>query len=240
MPKISFVMPAKNRDDLIAESIQSVIDQTFTDWELIIVDNHSDEDDKTSEIVQVFGDKRIRYFELNDDDCTGISCARNFGNKQARSPIIAVADSDDLSLPERASLIWDSYQREKWDVFYGKYLKLIDETGEVTEPDNQPTPYSFLDYLNRGFFVPHSSSAYRKEIADLFPYDPSLKMVEDFDFFLRVGASGKKFYFCPKFIYKYRVHNKSITKGKGFHDIEEAIIKKHGLDKYQQAKQRIQ
>ena len=234
MPKISFVMPAKNRDDLIAESIQSIVNQSFADWELIIVDNHSDRNDETSEIVQSFDDKRIRYFRLNDKDCIGISCARNFGNKKALSPIIAVADSDDLSLPKRASLIWDSYQREKWDVFYGKYLKLIDETGEVTEPDSQPISYSFVDYLNRKFFIPHSSSAYRKEIADLFPYDQSLNIAEDFDFFLRVGASGKKFYFCPEFIYKYRVHNKSVTKGKGFHDIEDAIIKKHGLDRYQQ------
>jgi len=228
-------MPTKNRDDLIAESIKSIIAQIFTDWELIIVDDHSDPGDRTAEIVQGFNDERIRYFQLRGQgDVTGISHARNFGNKKALAPIIAVADSDDIALPKRASLVWESFQRKKWDVFYGKYLKLVGETGEVSEPSRQPLPYSFADYLNGKFFIPNCSSAYRKEIAGLFPYDTSLQMAEDFDFFIRVGAAGKKFYFCPDFIYQYRIHNASITKGKGLRELENKIIAKHGLVRHEE------
>ncbi len=61
-PKISCVMPCRNRQSIIGETIQSIIDQTFSDWELIIIDDHSDPDDDTEKVVKKFNDPRIKFF----------------------------------------------------------------------------------------------------------------------------------------------------------------------------------
>jgi len=79
-PKISCVMPCRNREQIIGETIQSIIDQTFRDWELVIIDDHSDSEDKTEEVVKGFKDPRIRFYRLDDKYGKAISSARNFGN----------------------------------------------------------------------------------------------------------------------------------------------------------------
>jgi len=97
-PLISVVMPSYNSEKHIAESIQSIIDQTFTDWEFIIVDGHSK--DKTIDIINGFIEKDNRI-KLLFDEGEGIGPALNMGCAAARGKYIARMDSDDYSYPER-------------------------------------------------------------------------------------------------------------------------------------------
>jgi teichuronic acid biosynthesis glycosyltransferase TuaG len=229
MPKLSFVMPTRNRDFLIKESIESILDQTHKDWELIIVDAFdSSPNDKTEEIVKKYNDSKIRYYKMPKKYGSGLCCSRNYGNFLANSGIIAIQDSDDLSMPNRAKLIIESYKKERWDVFYGQYLRLDDVTKEIEKPKRQPIKFSLTRYIKGDFFIPNSSSAYTKKIAMHYPYNSIFTFGEDFDFFTRLAADKKKFYFCPELIYIYRIHSKSITKGKGFKDLEKKIIKDRG------------
>lgn len=96
-PSISIIMPAYNSRSTIGESIQSVVNQTFSDWELLIIDDCSPESMK--DIAESFHDERIRYIRLLKN--SGVAAARNTGIVQAKGRYIAFLDSDDLWLPEK-------------------------------------------------------------------------------------------------------------------------------------------
>ena len=97
MPTVSVIIPTYNRAHLIGRSIQSVLTQTYEDFELIIVDDGST--DNTEEIVMAFNDHRISYLKQSSN--RGVSAARNIGIKAARGSYIAFQDSDDEWLPQK-------------------------------------------------------------------------------------------------------------------------------------------
>ena len=94
---VSIIMPSYNTASYIAESIQSVIDQTYKDWELIIVDDFST--DKTDEVVKQFSDERIKY--LKNEKNSGAAVSRNTALIEAKGKWIAFLDSDDLWMPDK-------------------------------------------------------------------------------------------------------------------------------------------
>ena len=96
-PRVSVILPTYNRAQLIAQAIQSVLDQTYQDFELIIVDDGSK--DETEEVVNSFDDERIRY--ARHEENKGANAARNTGIAMARGEYIAFQDSDDKWLPEK-------------------------------------------------------------------------------------------------------------------------------------------
>lgn len=91
----SIIIPTYNRAHLISKAIQSVLDQTYTHWELVIVDDGST--DNTEEVVRKFNDQRIRYFRKNHEER---SVARNFGIEKSRGLYISFLDDDDYYLAE--------------------------------------------------------------------------------------------------------------------------------------------
>lgn len=95
-PKVSVVMPTYNAETYLREAIDSILSQTFQDFELLIIDDNSK--DKTREIIKSYEDNRVR---LIDGPCRGISAALNVGLKEAKGKYIARMDADDISLPER-------------------------------------------------------------------------------------------------------------------------------------------
>lgn len=223
MSKISFVMPALNRGAIIGETIQTIIAQTETDWELIVIDDHSEPGDKTAEVVALFNDKRIKYFRMPDSWPKGIASARNFGNQLAQSPIIAPSDSDDLNSPCRAKLILDSFKKEKWDVFYADYDYYYKESDEF-KPRINPIKNFEKGLFKKFNFVTHSTSAYRREIALDFPYNSFFLVAEDYDFFSRLAEAGKKFYFCNEKVLHYVLHDKNISGGKKLKPVYDKLI----------------
>lgn len=223
MPKISFVMPTKNRDKLIGKSIQSIIDQTIVDWELVIVDDHSDAGDETESVVRQFDDDRIKYFRMSDKRSGGIAEARNFGNQLASAPIVAVADSDDLQLKDRAKIVIETFEDKKWDVFYGKYLVYDQEKDTTEEAKNEIIEFDLEELKSRNY-IAHGSTAYRREISYDYPYNSFFKIGEDYDLFTRLAKSGMKFYFHNDFVYKYVIHGENISGGKKFSDYEDLIL----------------
>ncbi len=226
MPKISFVMPTYNRSGIIRESIKTIIDQSISDWELIIVDDHSEEKDNTEKVVNSFRDSRIKYHKLPDLKGRGVACARNYGNAMAESELIAVCDSDDLYLPEWGRYIYDTYKEEGWDVFYGKYVVLRPDGTEETSKSIQ-IKFDLKEYKKRNF-VPNVGSSYTKKIAMHYPYNSYLNWGEDRDMFSRLAADKKKFYFCDKVLFKYRVHGQSITQGEINEEVEKFILDNRG------------
>ena len=94
---VSIIVPTYNRGHLIGETIQSVIDQSYKNWELIIVDDGSK--DNTKERIEGFNDDRLRYYFI--EHCGIIGAVRNRGMNNARGEYIAFLDSDDLWQPDK-------------------------------------------------------------------------------------------------------------------------------------------
>lgn len=210
MPVISFVMPTKNRAAMIGESIQSVVDQTFKDWELVIADGG---DDNTEEVVKSFNDDRIRYFKVTTENGTGIVANRNFGNQMARGEYISIIDSDDLCYPERAELTLKEFERTGCDLVYGKMHLWNPETGEVKEREPKDEARDFnLDDFTVHDFVPHSTVTLKRKLALDFPYNSFFAVCEDMDMISRLYAYGFKFSFLNEHLIKYRVHQDSVMK----------------------------
>lgn len=212
-PKISCVMPCRNRADIIGESIKSIISQTFKDWELIIIDDHSDAGDKTEEVIKNFNDRRIRYYELDDKYGNAISAARNFGNMLAVGEYIALQDSDDLSYDYRFELTLEAFEKNGADVVYGDMDFWYPETGEIKSREGEFAAREFsIKELKKNDFIPNSSCSYKRMLAVDFPYNTFFRVAEDYDFFSRLAKYGYKFHFVNRSFTKYRVHEKSITK----------------------------
>lgn len=132
---VSIIMPSWNTEKYIAESIKSVLAQTYTNWELIIVDDCST--DNTDEVIANFCDKRIRY--LKNTQNSGAALTRNRALREAKGEWIAFLDSDDIWLPEKLEKQIKFMKKNDYVFSYHDFEK-IDEVGntlgvKVTGPD---------------------------------------------------------------------------------------------------------
>ncbi len=123
---VSIIMPSWNTGKFIAESIQSVIDQTYTNWELLIVDDCST--DNTDEVVTSFQDERIKYFK--NEKNYGAALTRNRAMREAQGEYIAFLDSDDLWTPNKLEKQINFMERNGFSLSYTEYEK-IDEEDEL-------------------------------------------------------------------------------------------------------------
>lgn len=121
---VSVIMPSWNTGKFIAESIESVINQTYTNWELIIVDDCST--DNTDEIVAGFADERIRY--LKNEKNSGAALTRNRAIREARGEWIAFLDSDDLWMPEKLEHQIQFMQEHHAVFSYHEYIKIDEQS----------------------------------------------------------------------------------------------------------------
>ena len=211
-PEISFVMPTKNRAQRIGAAVESILQQSVSAWELIVVDDHSDADDETPMILKAFNDPRIRYVRLGRLHPGGIAMARNVGNMFARSPFIAPADSDDYVYPNRAAHTLSAFREYGADVVYGTY-NILDEasnTEREAAPTNRPRPFSFNEFRD-GDYIPHAASAYRREIAYHFPYNSLYRRALDYEFFVRLAVARKKFQFVDEVFLTQIIHTSNIS-----------------------------
>lgn len=124
---VSVIMPSYNTAEYIADSINSVLSQTYTNWELIIVDDCSS--DNTDEIVSQFDDKRIRY--LKNDKNSGAAVSRNRALREAKGKWIAFLDSDDLWAPDKLKKQVRFMKENSYSFSYTNYIE-IDSAGNKT------------------------------------------------------------------------------------------------------------
>ena len=143
---VSIIMPSYNTEKYVAESIESVLSQTYSNWELIIVDDNST--DNTDKIIERFlGDKRIKFFR-NDNNC-GAAYTRNRAMMEAKGKWIAFLDSDDLWLPEKLEKQIHFMTENDYDFSYTVYSEIDlngKETGITIYGPKKITKKLFFDY----------------------------------------------------------------------------------------------
>ncbi|MGC9504484.1 glycosyltransferase family 2 protein [Baaleninema sp.] len=185
-PAVSIVIPSYNRATLIPRAIQSVLDQTFQDWEAIVIDDASQ--DNTEEVVKNFKDSRIRYIrhEKNAGECA----TRNTGLDAATGTYIAFLDSDDWWLPEKLEKQVRRFEElsPQVGVVY-TWLSAVNENGHIKnlrQPTLSGSIYGELLYAN--FVGTPSTVIIRRACLQAGArFDPSLRCCGDWDMWLQIA-----------------------------------------------------
>jgi glycosyltransferase involved in cell wall biosynthesis len=217
---VSIIIPTYNRGEFIGQAIQSVIDQTYSDWELIVVDDASTDD--TESIVADFikndeknrKNGRIKY--IRQEKNIGISRNRNSGIEKAVGTYIAMLDSDDVWLDREKLARQVAFLEKNRDyALVGTWVRTIDKTGSVVGDMTfaQDDGHIRQRMLCRNQFVQSSVLFVKKAAVESGLYDPKLIVNEDYDLWLRLGISYK-FANLPHFTTGYRVHAGSIIREK--------------------------
>ena len=129
MALVSIITPAFNSEKFIAETIMSVLNQTYQNWEMIIVDDCST--DKTAEIIRSFQEKDSRIIYLRNEINKGSAFARNLALKKAKGKWIAFLDSDDLWMPEKLERQIEFMSKNNYNFSYSNYCEIDENSNET-------------------------------------------------------------------------------------------------------------
>lgn len=217
MPKVSIVIPIYNAEKFISGTIESVIAQTYPDWEIIAVNDGST--DKTPEILSKYKKGLSKKLQVITQENSGVSIARNKGISVARGKYVAFLDHDDLWMPEKleTQVKLLNSNKELGLVYTDSYV--IDERGDVQKDTLIKSIISKNilrikvfrgNIFNELFcidFIPLLAAMVRKEVFDkVGMFDTKYKISEDYDLFLKI-AEIYPIDFVEQPLAKYRVHS---------------------------------
>jgi glycosyltransferase involved in cell wall biosynthesis len=238
-PSISVVIPVYNLENFIKETLDSIKNQSFADFEAIIVNNGSTE--KTLSILKNYQKNDKRFIIKNLKEANAVKAA-NFGLTFARGKYIVKMDGDDLCLPDKFKIQFN-YLEQHPDIFLvGNSAIIINERGErigVFRKYNNPEKINKKLMKSNPFI--HSSIMYRNE-KGLF-YREKFAISEEYDMYLRLLSEGKKLTNLPNLLTKYRIRGNSLVSTKTnqafyFSKAKEFYMqrKKYGKDDYENLK----
>jgi glycosyltransferase involved in cell wall biosynthesis len=204
-PRISVLMPVWNGERFLAQAVESILNQSFTDFELLAVDGGST--DRTRDILSQYNDARIRILNAPP----GIVAALNLGLQQARGEWIARQDADDISHPERLDQQWKAVSFRPGTVFCHTDVELIGDNAKSVGRSHFPRTQAFMALrLCFQCGIVHSTTFFKKETA-LAVGGYQGEQAEDYGLWGRLiergGAIG-----IPKKLLKFRVHDLSASK----------------------------
>jgi O-antigen biosynthesis protein len=185
-PRVSVIVPTYNRADVLPRAIRSVLAQSWTDLELLVVDDGST--DATAEVVARHGDPRVRY--LRQPQNAGVSAARNRGLRAARGDFVAFLDSDDEWLPGKLFEQLAVFERAPADlgvVYTGVECVFADGRRRVDVPEERGDVYRHM--LGRNVIHGGGSNVMmrRNVVAVVGFFDERLRAIEDYEYWLRIA-----------------------------------------------------
>lgn len=206
-PPITVLMPVHNGERYVAAAIESILNQTYSDFELLIVDDASS--DRTAEILAGYRDSRIRI--LRNEKQLRLIGTLNRGIQEARGRWIARMDADDLALrsrlrrqlhwleahPETAVLGGAAIKIDAEDRFRGLLFKRW--LGDLRQWVWIPTP------------IVHPTAMIRRDVALEHPYSPEALHCEDYDLWIRLAKAGHRLHNLPWPLLRYRIHAQNVT-----------------------------
>lgn len=208
MPVISVIVPAYNAERTILETLTSVQQQTFSDFELLIINDGSS--DCTLKLLQKVIDKRIKVFSYKN---AGVSVARNRGIAHATGEFISFLDADDLWAPDKLALQLAALRQHPEAGVAYSWTSLINEKGELLHA-GEPIAFEgdvYTKLLVRNFIYSGSNPLIRRQALDpVGEFDPTLTHGEDWEFYLRLAAYWP-FVVVPKPQILYRQTQESVS-----------------------------
>lgn len=211
MELISIIMPNYNGERFIKDSIDTILNQTYKNWELLIVDDCSK--DKSIEIIKKnYNDKRIKLIKLYENK--GSAYARNKALRQAQGRYIAFLDSDDLWLNNFLEEQMKFLKANKASLVYCSYYMIDENNKEILNPYIVKDKVSYKDILK---FLPIGmlTSLYDTKQIGKYYFEESLGSIrDDYVYWLKILKNIDFGYANPEILAKYRIHKNGITKKK--------------------------
>jgi glycosyltransferase involved in cell wall biosynthesis len=213
-PLVSVVMPAKNEKRYIGTAIESVLQQTYQNLELIVVDDYST--DRTAEVVRSFNDRRVILYEKKSEPA-GVSASKNIGIARSKGSFVAYQDADDYSLADRIELqVKEAVSGKKTRVVGSWIEQRIGENSRVWQLPvaHEDIVAGFNRFYNRVTFV-SGTMLFPRAVGLKVPNRVQFKCFEDWDQLCRLSESGDvEFRNVPKVLFVYNIRPKG-SKGRG-------------------------
>ena len=202
LPQFSIIIPTFNRAHLIAKTIQSVLQQDFADFEILIIDDNSDDD--TEQVVMALGDARIHYYKKQNAER---GAARNYGTKRAKGHYINYFDSDDIMYPDRLKGVFHWIQANNNPEILYTHYHVINESGEVIGKMDRFFTSFTKDILFNNFLA-CGSVFLKSHIADRYLFNESREIItaEDWELWLRLHVNYE-FSECPHITFALTQHS---------------------------------
>ena len=202
----------KEEETLLRESIESILNQTFKDFEFIIILDYPD-NNLHKKIIEEYSkiDNRIRFF-VNENNL-GLTGSLNRGLSLAKGEYIGRMDADDISLPYRLERQLEYIKKNQYDLI-GGITQMIDEEGNsIFSIQKVPTDFNKIKKaLRYGQCIAHPTWLGRKEVFDCLNGYRNIPLCEDFDFTLRAVLNGFKISNLNETVLKYRMTKNSISR----------------------------
>lgn len=204
-PKISIILPTYNGKKYLKQSVESIFAQTYTNWELILVDDCST--DGTDTIVDqcVQADSRVR--SIHNKENKKLPKSLNIGFSMAKGEYFTWTSDDNIYMPDALAIMMDYLDSHPDIYMVCCNMQIIDENGNVIDiADNYSTKKMYVHNCLGACFM------YRKEVhTKVGNYDEQLFCVEDYDYWLRILEEFGQIVRINKILYKYRRHEHSLT-----------------------------
>jgi glycosyltransferase involved in cell wall biosynthesis len=231
-PLVSILIPTYNHAQFLKDAINSVLEQTYKNVEIIVINNYSE--DNTIEVVNIFQNKRIHLINFKNNGV--IAASRNIGLKNANGDFIAFLDSDDIWKPSKLE--------KQLKIFYDRPEVLLIGTNLETFPKGRKNALklgsdyqvSYKNLLKNNCFI-NSSVLIRKQVVSEIGFldeDERLRTVEDYDYWLKIlKFKDNSGYVLKEDLIKYRMHSSNLS-GSGFNfdfyksfEKQKIILEKH-------------
>ncbi|MFV5686293.1 glycosyltransferase family 2 protein [Flavobacterium sp. GB2R13] len=226
-PVVSIIVPCYNHAQYLSESLQSVLEQTYVNWECIIVNDGSPDNTKEIAALWVSKDKRFRYLEKENG---GLSSARNAGIANSIGEYILPLDADDCIDNEFLTKLVPELQLDNSLAIVSCYSKFFENNLETITYELKPkgTTYHYLLFVNQLI----ATSLYRKKCWEVVEgYDETMKNgFEDWDLWLSITKRGWNYKIVTEFLFYYRKSKQSMlvdTINNHAESVKEYLFKKH-------------
>ena len=225
--KISVVMAAYNAEKYLKEAMDSILGQTYDDFELIVIDDKSS--DASGQILKDYAARDSRVVVLENQENMGLTKSLNKGLRVAKGEYIARMDADDISVPDRFEkqvAFLDSHPDHSFVSCIGRY---IDEDGKEEQlrlfPETNEEIYAMMPKVDA---VMHPGVMFRREdIRKIGDYCEDFRVVQDYDLWFRGMAAGYKFYNIQEPLVLFRRNDSYNTrKSKAYRMVDYRVRKK--------------
>ncbi|MGL6200632.1 MAG: glycosyltransferase family 2 protein [Lachnospiraceae bacterium] len=200
---ISVIMPVYNRQDTVCEAIKSVLDQTYRDLEMIVIDDGST--DNTKKAVSSIHDPRLKYIYQHN---AGACVARNNGVSKSNGQFIAFQDSDDIWHLDKMQKQIKILDRKNADLVFCKLIKCYPDGKTQLLPDSIGD--GFLSPVENLFGIGTQSLLARREVFETCPFDISMPRFQEFEMLIRI-ADKYKLYCLNEGLVDYKIGTDSIS-----------------------------
>ena len=210
--KISIIIPTYNRASLLGSTLNSIVNQSYTNWECIIIDDGSD--DNTDEIVSLFSNKNpsIKYFKRPDNLVKGPNSCRNYGFLKSNGNIINWFDSDDLYLPNAFQLVVNKYIN-KLDLVVVK-LEIVDLLTKKKIKENIILSNSIIEDYFTGKIAYYVCGPFWKRNfleKQKILFDENIRNLDDWDFNIRMLLQNPTIFYINQPLIQYQYHQNSLS-----------------------------